>query len=50
MAQPAPEDPFDARLEKGPSNFDVKQALAFNVFQDLQDRTARRSEESSARH
>ena len=40
VAQPAPEDPFDARLDKGPSNFDVKQALSFNVFQDLHaDRT-----------
>jgi hypothetical protein len=40
LAQPAPEDPFDARLDRGPSNFDVKQALAFNVFQNLHaDRT-----------
>ena len=40
VAQTAPENPFDARLDKGPSSFDVKQALAFNVFQDLHaDRT-----------
>jgi carboxypeptidase family protein/TonB-dependent receptor-like protein len=40
VAQTAPEDPFNARLDKGPSNFDVKDALAFNVFQDLHaDRT-----------
>jgi len=35
VAQTAPEDPFDARLDKGPSNFDVKHALAFSLFQDL---------------
>jgi hypothetical protein len=35
VAQTAPEDPFDARLDKGPSNFDVKNALAFSLFQDL---------------
>jgi len=35
VAQIAPEDPFDARLDKGPSNFDVKHALAFSLFQDL---------------
>ncbi|MGO4885294.1 MAG: TonB-dependent receptor domain-containing protein [Bryobacteraceae bacterium] len=40
VAQTAPEDPFDARLDKGPSNFDVKNALSFNLFQDLHpDRT-----------
>jgi hypothetical protein len=39
-AQTWPEDPFDARLDKGPSNFDVKNVVAFNVFQDLHaDRT-----------
>jgi len=35
VSQVLPEDPFDARLDKGPSSFDIKQALAFSVFQDL---------------
>ncbi|HVN04749.1 MAG TPA: TonB-dependent receptor [Bryobacteraceae bacterium] len=35
VAQTAPEDPFNAGLDKGPSNFDVRQALAFSLFQDL---------------
>ncbi len=35
VAQTAPEDPFNARLDKAPSNFDVKNALAFSLFQDL---------------
>jgi hypothetical protein len=35
VAQTAPEDPFNASLDKGPSNFDVKNALAFSLFQDL---------------
>ena len=35
VAQTAPENPFDARLDKGPSSFDVKNALAFSLFQDL---------------
>jgi len=35
VAQTAAENPFDARLDKGPSNFDVKHALAFSLFQDL---------------
>ncbi len=35
VAQTAPEDPFNARLDKGPSNFDVKKLLAFSLFQDL---------------
>lgn len=35
VAQTAPEDPFDAHLDKGPSNFDIKHALAFSLFQDL---------------
>ena len=35
VAQTAPEDPFNARLDKGPSSFDVRHAVAFNVFQDL---------------
>jgi hypothetical protein len=35
VAQTAPENPLDARADKGPSNFDVKHALAFSLFQDL---------------
>ena len=35
LAQTMPEDPFDARRDKGPSSFDVKHALAFSLFQDL---------------
>ena len=35
VAQTAPEDPFNARLDKAPSNFDIKHALAFSLFQDL---------------
>jgi hypothetical protein len=35
VAQTAPEDPFNARLDKGPSNFDARHALAFSLFQDL---------------
>jgi hypothetical protein len=35
VAQTAPENPFDARMDKGPSSFDVKHALAFSLFQDL---------------
>ena len=35
VSQVLPENPFDARLDKGPSSFDIKQALAFSVFQDL---------------
>jgi hypothetical protein len=35
VAQTAPEDPFNARIDKAPSNFDVKNALAFSLFQDL---------------
>jgi hypothetical protein len=31
----APQDPFDTRAEKGPSSFDIHQALTFSVFQDL---------------
>jgi hypothetical protein len=31
----APQDPFDTRADKGPSSFDIKQALAFSVFQEL---------------
>jgi len=35
ISQTLPQNPFDASLDKGPSNFDIKQALTFNVFQDL---------------
>jgi hypothetical protein len=35
VAQTAPEDPFNASLDKGPSNFDARHALAFSLFQDL---------------
>jgi hypothetical protein len=35
VSQTAAQDPFDTRLDKGPSNFDVKNAFAFSVFQDL---------------
>jgi len=35
VAATAPMDPFNASLDKGPSNFDVKHALAFSLFQDL---------------
>jgi hypothetical protein len=35
VAQTAPEDPFNASIDKGPSNFDIKNALAFSLFQDL---------------
>ncbi len=35
ISQSSPENPFDTRLDKGPSSFDVTQALAFSVFQDL---------------
>ena len=35
VAQTMPENPFNASIDKGPSNFDVKNALAFSLFQDL---------------
>jgi hypothetical protein len=35
VAQTAAQDPFDTRADKGPSNFDVKNALSFSLFQDL---------------
>ena len=35
VVQTAPENPFDVRPDKGPSNFDIKNALAFSLFQDL---------------
>jgi len=30
-----PENPFDTRLDKGPSSFDIRQALNFSLFQSL---------------
>ena len=35
VAQVIAENPFDTRIDKGPSNFDIRNALAFSVFQDL---------------
>jgi len=35
VAQTAPEDPFNASIDKAASNFDIRQALAFSLFQDL---------------
>jgi hypothetical protein len=35
VAQTVAQNPFDTRADKGPSNFDVKNALSFSLFQDL---------------
>jgi hypothetical protein len=35
VSQALPQNPYDAQADKGPSNFDIKQALTFSVFQDL---------------
>ena len=35
IAQTAPQNPFDTRADKAPSNFDIKNVLAFSLFQDL---------------
>jgi hypothetical protein len=35
VTQTAAQNPFDTRADKGPSNFDIKNALAFSLFQDL---------------
>jgi hypothetical protein len=35
VSQTGPQNPFDTRADKGPSNFDIKDALAFSLFQDL---------------
>ena len=35
VSRTAPQDPFDARAEKGPSSFDITHAIAFSIFQDL---------------
>lgn len=35
VSQTAPQDPFNARADRGPSSFDVRSSLSFNIFQDL---------------
>ena len=35
VVQTAPQNPFDTRADKAPSNFDIKNVLAFSLFQDL---------------
>ena len=35
VSQTAAQNPFDTRPDKGPSNFDVRNTLAFSLFQDL---------------
>jgi hypothetical protein len=35
VVQTAPQNPFDTRNDKAPSNFDIKNVLAFSLFQDL---------------
>jgi len=35
VSQTQAQNPFDARADKGPSSFDIKQAFTFNLFQDL---------------
>src|ERR1035438_5238738 len=35
LGAPPPQDPFDTRAERGPSSFDVTQAMSFSLFQDL---------------
>jgi hypothetical protein len=41
VAQTAAQNPFNTRADKGPSNFDIKNALTFSLFQDLHaDRVA----------
>ena len=35
VVQTAPENPFDTRADKAVSNFDIKNVLAFSLFQDL---------------
>ena len=37
----APQNPFEARADKGPSAFDVRSALAFSLFQELHADRAR---------
>jgi hypothetical protein len=41
VSQTTPQNPFDTRADKGPSTFDIRHALTFNLFQDLHaDRVA----------
>jgi hypothetical protein len=41
VSQTAAQNPFDTRLDKGPSSFDITQAFTFNLFQFLNlDRVA----------
>ena len=35
LSQTAPQNPFDAAADRGPSGFDIQHALAFSLFQDL---------------
>lgn len=35
IAQTLPEDPFNTRMDKGPSNFDIQNAFSMSLFQDL---------------
>ena len=35
VSQTLPQNPYDARLDKGPSTFDIQHALTFSLFQDL---------------
>ena len=35
VAQSNPQDPFDARADKAPSTFDIKNVATFSLFQDL---------------
>jgi hypothetical protein len=35
VAYTNPQDPFDTRADKGPSTFDIRNVLTFNIFQDL---------------
>jgi hypothetical protein len=35
ISQPLPQDPFNARADRGPSGYDIKHAFTFSVFQDL---------------
>src|SRR5436305_2328146 len=41
VSQTTPQNPFDTRADRGPSSFDIKNALTFSLFQDLHaDRAA----------
>jgi hypothetical protein len=41
VAQSYPQDPFDTRADKGPSNFDIQNVATFSLFQDLHAERAR---------